>query len=244
MPRSVSDVQTGSIDEVITVLGKIERRLEPRAHREQLGARFTDRARQRAFELVACGARLCRRYRLDEIGDGLGLHKIELAVKESAERELAGQRWSRALVHRTPHYPTEGFPWPLISTTSSPMQNAGRKPRADDLIHDAPGLAGTRVFADVTERGATRLGQIRHPKQRTSNLGGPIAAYAHDADPAPSGRRGDGNDRIVLAVKFVGLWRNPQVPPDGIRAPRCSARRGRLFQADNDELDRAIAEAF
>ena len=66
-------------------------------------------------------------------------------------------------------------------------------------IQPAPGLAGTRVFADVTEQGATRLERIRHPKQRTSNLGGPIAAYAHDADPAPSGRRGDGNDRIVLA---------------------------------------------
>ena len=58
------------------------------------------RARERAFELVHCRARLQRRDRVDEIGDRFGLHQVEPAVEIRAQRELARLGQPRARRHR------------------------------------------------------------------------------------------------------------------------------------------------
>ena len=88
--------QRAGLDEVIALVGKIDRRLEPR---DQIEQRRVDRPRsrgQRAFELIERRARLQRRHRVDQIGDRLGLHQIDPAVQKRAQRELAGLRQPRA----------------------------------------------------------------------------------------------------------------------------------------------------
>ena len=59
-----------------------------------------NRRGQRALELIERGARLQRRDRLDEVGDGFGLNEIELAVEKRAQRELARLGEPRASDHR------------------------------------------------------------------------------------------------------------------------------------------------
>ena len=112
------------LDEVIALVGKIERRLEAHDEIEQLRVDLARSPRQRAFELIERGARLQRRHRVDQIGDGFRLDQIELAVEERAQRELAGLGKPRAGVHRRcarSRRAARGCRAPLISTTSSPV---------------------------------------------------------------------------------------------------------------------------
>ena len=87
-------------DEVESLVGKIERRLEPRGQIEQRRIDAANRRRQRALELIHRRARLKRRDRVDEIGDRLRLHEIDPAVEVRAQRELAGLGEPRARAHR------------------------------------------------------------------------------------------------------------------------------------------------
>ena len=83
-----------------SLVGKIERRLEPRGQIEQRGVDRGDRRGERALELIHRRARLERRDGVDQIGDGLGLHEIEPAVEVRAQRELARLGQPRAGRHR------------------------------------------------------------------------------------------------------------------------------------------------
>ena len=87
-------------DEVIALVGKIQRRLELRDDVEQLLLDRADRRRQRAFELIERRPRLQRRDGVDQIGDRLRLDEIELLIEERAKRELAWLREPRAGVDR------------------------------------------------------------------------------------------------------------------------------------------------
>ena len=51
-------------------------------------------------QLIERRARLQWRDRVDQIGDGLGLHEIDSAVEKCAKRELAGLRKPRPKSHR------------------------------------------------------------------------------------------------------------------------------------------------
>ena len=77
-------------DEVVALVGKVERRLEPRQHVEQRALDAADGLGQRAVQLVDGRAGLRRRHGVDQVGDGLGLDQVEAAVQVRAERELAG----------------------------------------------------------------------------------------------------------------------------------------------------------
>ena len=112
------------IDEVIALFRKVDRRFEPRDQIEQRRVDLADRSRQRAVQLIERGARLQRRDRVDEIGDRFGLHQIDPAVEERAQRELArlGEpRAARNRRRRRSRCSTTGLPCALISTTSSPV---------------------------------------------------------------------------------------------------------------------------
>ena len=83
-----------------SLVGKIERGLEPRRQVEQRGVDAANAPRQRALELIHRGARLQRRHRVHQIGNGLGLHEIDAAVEVGAQRELARLGQPRACRHR------------------------------------------------------------------------------------------------------------------------------------------------
>ena len=65
------------LDEVISLVGKIQRRLEPGHEIEQARVECLDARGQCAFELIERDARLQRCHRVDQIRDGLRLHEID-----------------------------------------------------------------------------------------------------------------------------------------------------------------------
>ena len=86
--------------EVIALVGKVERRLEPCHDVEQRLFNRADGRGQRALELIERRARLQRRHGLDQVGDRLGLDQIQLAVEKRAQRKLARLGQPRARRHR------------------------------------------------------------------------------------------------------------------------------------------------
>ena len=66
------------LDEVISLVRKIQRRLEARHEIEQACVERLDARGQCAFELIERDARLKRRHGIDQIGDGLRLNQIDL----------------------------------------------------------------------------------------------------------------------------------------------------------------------
>ena len=83
-------------DEVITLLGEIQRRFEWRDDLQQRGVELAQPPGERPFELIERHARLERRDRLDQIANRFGLHQVHSPVQESAERELTGIGDARA----------------------------------------------------------------------------------------------------------------------------------------------------
>ncbi len=80
------------LEEIDFFLGKIQRRLEPRAQANQCVKQQPHRARKVALETaLRCACRGCRAAG-DEIGDCFGLHQVELAVEEGSLGELARSR--------------------------------------------------------------------------------------------------------------------------------------------------------
>ena len=88
------------LDEVVTLVWKIERRLELRRQIEQFGVDLRDAVGQRPFQLIERGARLQGSDGVDQIGDRLGLHEIDAAVQKCAKRELARLGKPRPQRHR------------------------------------------------------------------------------------------------------------------------------------------------
>ena len=81
-------------------------------------------ARQRSLELIERHARLQRRRRGNQIGDGLRLHEIDAPLRNARSVNSPGSReartggnGARARSLRS----TIGLPCALISTTSSPV---------------------------------------------------------------------------------------------------------------------------
>ncbi len=77
------------VDEVVTLVGKVQRRLEPGRQIEQRAVDRANALRERALELIERRTRLNRRDRLDEVADGFRLDQIDPPAQVRAERELA-----------------------------------------------------------------------------------------------------------------------------------------------------------
>ena len=91
--------QRALIDEVITLVRKIDRRLEARDEIEQRRIDPGDRLRQRPLQLIERRAGLKRRDGVDQIGDRLGLRQIDPAVEERPQRELPRLGETRSARH-------------------------------------------------------------------------------------------------------------------------------------------------
>jgi len=88
------------VDEVITLVGKIERRLDARGQIKEFAIDLADALGQRAFELIERRARLQRRDGVDEVGNRLRLNEVDAVVEKSAEREFARLGEPGAGLHR------------------------------------------------------------------------------------------------------------------------------------------------
>ena len=190
--------------EVVTLVGKIERRLELRDHVEEIALDLADRLRQRALELIECRARLQWRHRVDQIGDGFRLDQIDLVVKKGAERELARFGEPRAGIDRARarwRSSTTGLPCADSSTTSSPVYDAGAgKVGDDDLIG---GDLGPTVAAKVARLGLNGL--TRPVSSRAMRLG-IRTADSHHANTATSGWGSDRDDRVGRGEHDLVIW--------------------------------------
>ena len=87
---------SSALDEVIALVRKIERRLEPRDQIEELRVDLRDAACQRAFELIEGDARLQRRRRRNQIGHGLGLNRSRLPLRNARSVNSPGRGQPRA----------------------------------------------------------------------------------------------------------------------------------------------------
>ena len=98
-----------------------------RSNRRRIDA--GNRARERAFELIECRARLQRSRGINQIGHRLGLHQIDPAVEKRPQREFARLSRARpALDGRgTIARRMTGLPCALTSTTSSPVYERVRE---------------------------------------------------------------------------------------------------------------------
>ena len=87
------------LHEVVALIRKIQRRLEPGGELEQRRIDLADASGEGALELIERGARLERGDRLDEILHRLRLDEVEPAVEVRAKRELTWFREPRARLH-------------------------------------------------------------------------------------------------------------------------------------------------
>ena len=79
-----------ALDEVITLIWEIERRLQSRDQIEELRVDLCDAACQRAFELIECNTSLKGRRRLDQVSNRLRLYEISLSIEKCAQCEFPG----------------------------------------------------------------------------------------------------------------------------------------------------------
>ena len=194
------------IDKMITLLGKIDRRLEARDQIEERRVDVRDRARQRAVELIEGRARLQRRRRLNQIGDRFGLHQIDPSIEKRAQRKLAGLRQARAACNRGADHRMKDHRAPVraqLDDVVSRIRSGRRKRRGDDVIdrvhrparagHDVRIVRGGRVQTDLGERGVTRN---ERPFVREEALGDSRRArttQTNDTNAAATRRRRDGD---------------------------------------------------
>ena len=147
-----------------------------------------DRAREFAREAAHRGARRRRRRGVDEIGDALGLHEVELAVEERALREFAGLREAarparrnaqgRAAARRARRGPA--VRGRLRRCRSAAPERRARCPRR------ARSPEAPRKIAAVATRGASARPTM--PATTAAHAG---TGHANDADAAAPRRRGD-----------------------------------------------------
>ena len=78
-----------ALEEVNLLIGKIQCRFDQHAQRHQLVAQGMHLARERAIERAHRSTRRLCGSGFNQIGDALGLRKIELAIEIGAARELA-----------------------------------------------------------------------------------------------------------------------------------------------------------
>ena len=153
---------------------------------------------------------------VDQVGHGLGLRQVELAVEERARRELAGLgRSQRAQVFASGGSRGSGFE----AAHHQKLQHHGATVRVQ-LEHV---LAGVRVrrgkvqrqaLVDrprlrIEERQQRRVARQQRPAaDRQDQRLQPAARHPHDADRSAAGCGGDGDDGIIQPRQHRRpLWR-------------------------------------
>jgi hypothetical protein len=107
-------------------VGEVDGRFHVDAQQHQLLDHGLDAAREHAVQRTSCSARGTVVAGGDQVGDGLGLGQVELAVEERPFAELTRPRLARSAMQRaTSCCSSTGLPWPCSSTTSSPVKLFG-----------------------------------------------------------------------------------------------------------------------
>ena len=161
--RHRSRPQRAGVDEVIALIGKIDRRFEARVEIEQRRVDLRDGPRQRTVQLIESRAGLKRRRGVDEIGDGLGLREIDPAVQKCPERKLAWLGEPGARRHRRGDDRAQNDRASVGAQLNDIVPGIGvgrRKIGGDDVI-DRVGGAGDRL---------RRPAAIRRTKKREGRV--------------------------------------------------------------------------
>ena len=157
------------IDEVVALVGKIERRFEPRDQIEQRCIERSDPAGQRAFELIERDARLQRRRRGNQIRHGFRLHEIDPAGEKRAQCEFARARKPCARVDGGMHDRTQDHGAAVRGDLNDVVAGVGVR-RLEVGRDDAVRRAGRRCHGgcgDARQGRASRL-ERRAPRRRWS----------------------------------------------------------------------------
>jgi hypothetical protein len=183
--------------EVVALVGKIQRGFDTRQQIEERRVDGGDPRGQRPVQLVGRGAGLCRRRRFDQIGDGLGLEQIALAVQERPQRELARLGQPGSAPHRRANDPLEEDGVAMGADFGHVLAGVGVR-RGEMERH--------RIIVGVTPGGihhanarhashARRRGGAWH--QLPKDLLCARAAQTNDADGAAAWRRRHRDDGVV-----------------------------------------------
>ena len=191
----------GRVHEVIPLIGEIERRLHSSDQVEQLCIDAGDPARQGSVELIERCARLQRRHRIDEIGDGFGLDEIHPAVQKRAQRELAGLGKACAAVHRffnnVVQHRRAAVRADLDDVFTGIGVRSGEVGR-DHMIADIASAPGG-IRPDTRKRRVSGAKLRREAQHGAGNLNGQWATHSDDPNPATSRGRRDGDDSVFRA---------------------------------------------
>ena len=177
------------LHKVVALVGKIDRRLEPRDQVEQQRIDFADGSSQRAFQLVEGSTRLQRRDGVNQIRNRFGLHQIDAAIQERAKREFARFRGAGAARRRLLDNRPQDDRTPVraqLQDVFAGVRVRRRKVRGDNLI-DRLGTG---------ECGPARLELAAMRDEPPSDRTGIGPAETNHSDPATSRRCRDRDDRV------------------------------------------------
>ena len=196
-------------------VGEIDGRFHVHADRQHRVHQRLDTVREHAVERAprgACGLDVAGG---DQVGDGFGLGKVELAVEEGALAELARLRLPRAELDATRHQLAQ-------------QHRAAMRLQFDHVL---AGIAGRRLEIQgdaVVDGVAGRIGEgrvvrgTRCQRLASDDFGHrfrPRSGQPHDADAASARRCGDGDDGVGFAhACMIADARNP--PCGGLRGWR------------------------
>ncbi|OLB60903.1 MAG: hypothetical protein AUI11_11970 [Acidobacteria bacterium 13_2_20CM_2_66_4] len=191
--------ERSGLDEVISLVREIDRRLEPRDEVEERGVEACDRGRQRPLELIEGGARLERRHRIDQIGDGFGLHQIDPAVEERAKRELAGLGKARAPIDCRFDDRAQDHRASVRAHFDDIVARIGMRSgeRRDDNLIDRLCGGGVSRTRDARQRSATWPERTVVRDESKRDRVRTRTAQTDDADAATARRRRNRHDRVV-----------------------------------------------
>ena len=156
------------------LVGKIDRRLEMGQRAQAQRAPVLVEAMQRAIHLLQRQLALLVGFGADQVGDGLGLGEVELAVLEGAARELAGlgQAAEAQLADRLQRAADHGAPAMQVQLGHGLAGlGVGRLEPHDQAAVDR--LAAQRIEHGA-QRQAPRLGQGRIARRVAALEGAPL----------------------------------------------------------------------
>ncbi len=189
------------VEEVDLFLWKIERRLDQRAQVGQFVGQRVYRARELARQRAR--GRTSRRLGrcIDQVGDRLGLREVDAVREKSAPRELT--RFGQPQPDRTPGFEAARHQHAQHHRPAMPLEFehvfAGVRVRRREEERDAA-VDHLAVAVEECAVGCpARFERTRRRAQHSFDHRRDVRTrYAHDADASAPGRRGDGNDRILV----------------------------------------------
>ena len=188
--------QVGATKGLQRLVGEVDRRFHVHPDRQQRLHQRRNPAREHAVQRTPGRAGRLHVAGGDQVGDGLGLGQVELAVEERAFAELAraGLAGTQrdAARHQLAQHDRAAVRLQFGHVLAGEAGGTGEIQRDPVIQQGAVGIAETCVMRDARRQGPGADGFGDQPRLRPGQ--------PHDTDPARPGRAGDGNDGLGVRI--------------------------------------------